>query len=277
MPRRSFTFHEMLEGCREGDPSACIQLVQSYLPLLDFGVDHYFPWLSPDRDQIIRELLGTTLVKPGGLLTTFQGTWEREFLFEWRRLTLEGCYARALLGNPVAASPLQRDELASLLKNLPLLHQELIWFHLCHIPAEEVVQILSMRSEVAEPILAKALPRDVGMKWTSQSDERIPLMPPRLLIEIDSERGDDCVSVKLWSKIIDGQALWSEKEKADGHTTNCLCCLSTLTALKETIFKLRTLPGADPLQVQKIVAAAWDRPAVKKSSGTTLGRLFKKT
>jgi hypothetical protein len=275
MPQREFTFHEMLHGCRERNSAACDQFVRSYLPLLEFWVDHYFPFLRAERDRIIVELLQANLIEPGGVLTTFKGSWEREFLYEWRLSTFKHCCAQAAHSDRPSPPPLLRDPLLELLTPHPLLHQQLIWFHLCCLPAEEIVQILSVRSEVVKDILARTLPPDIEVKWASQPEGGVPLISPKLLIEIDSEKGEACVSVKMWSKIIDGQALWAEKEKAEAHSTNCLYCLTTVTALKETIFKLRKLVPADPLRVDKIVTTTWGRPAVKQSSGSSLGRLFK--
>jgi hypothetical protein len=163
-----------------------------------------------------------------------------------------------------------------LLKGFPLLQQELLWFHMCHLPTGEVAQILSVRSEGIEPILAKALARSVEMKLPLSSEGQIPSMPPDLLVEIDSVKGEDCVPVRLFSKIIDGQAVWAEKEKAEGHATDCLHCLSNLAALKEIIFKLRTLPAADPLRIENFVTSVMGATEEKKSFGAAVGRLFKR-
>ena len=276
MPRQGSTFLEMLQDCRGGNRRACKQLVQGYLSLAEFWIDHYFPALSPQRDQIITELLKTSIVDRDGLLNTFQGTWEREFLCEWRLYTLRLCRARAVFVNGPTSTPLLRDQLKVLLKGFPLLQQELLWFHMCHLPTREVAQILSVRSEGIEPILAKALARGVEMNLPLSSEGQIPSMPPGLLVELDSVRGEDCVPVKLFSKIIDGQAVWAEKEKAEDHATDCLRCLSNLTALKEIIFKLRTLPTVDPLRTENFVTSVMGTPEEKKSFGAAVGRLFKR-
>lgn len=276
MPRQGSTFLEMLQGCRGGNRRACKQLVQSYLSLTEFWIDHYFPALSPQRGQIITELLKTSIVDQDGLLNTFQGTWEREFLREWRLYTLRLCRARAVFVNGPTSMPLLRDQLEGLLKGFPLLQQELLWFHMCHLPIGEVTQILSVRSEGIESILAKALARSVEMKLPFSAEGQITSMPPDLLVEIDSVEGEDCVPVRLFSKIIDGQAVWGEKEKAEGHATDCLHCLSNLTALKEIIFKLRTLPAADPLRIENFVTSVMGTPEEIKSFGAAVGRLFRR-
>jgi hypothetical protein len=276
MPRQGSTFLEVLQGCREGNRGACGKLVQSYLPLAEFWIDHYFPVLSPHRDQIIVDLVKTSIVEPGGLLRTFHGTWEREFLREWRLCTLRLCLARAVhVGDPTS-TPLLREQLAGLLKGFPLLHQQLLWFYMCHIPTGEVAQLLSMRSELMEPILAKALARGVEMKLLLPSEGQITSIPPNLFVEIDAQKSEACVSVRLFSRIIDGQAVWAEKEKAEGHASDCLYCLSNLTALKETIFKLRTLAAADPLRTENFVASAMGGREEKMSFGAAVGRFFKK-
>ena len=266
----------MLEGCREGNRGACRQLVQSYLSLAEFWIDHYFRVLRPHRDQILVELLKSSIVEPDGLLKTFQGTWEREFLREWRLYTLRLCRGRAVYVDGPTSPPLTRDQLAELLKGFPLLHQQLVWFRMCQIPLKEVVQILSMRPEAAEPVLVKALERGAEMTLPLSSEERILSIPPNLLVEIDNEKTEDCVPVRLFNKIIDGQALWAEKEKAEGHAADCLYCLSTLTALKETKFKLRTLPAANPLRTENLVNSAMGKPEEKKSFSAAVGRFFKK-
>ncbi|MBZ5534498.1 MAG: hypothetical protein LAO31_00970 [Acidobacteriia bacterium] len=266
----------MLQGCREGNRRACGQLIESYLSLAEFWIDHYFPVLSPHRDQVIVELLKTSIVDPGGLLKSFQGTWEREFLREWRLCTLRLCWGRAVYVHDAAPTPLLRDQLAGLLKGFPLLHQQLLWFHMCRFPAGELAQILSMRPEVVEPILSKARARAVETNLPHSSGGQIPTMPPKLLVEMDSEKSENCVSIRLLSKIIDGQALWAEKEKAEGHTADCLYCLSNLTALKETILKLRTLPAANPLRIDNFLNSTMGRPEEKKSFGAAVGKLFKR-
>jgi hypothetical protein len=276
MPRQGSTFLEMLEGCREGNRRSCGQLIESYLSLAEFWIDHYFPVLSPHRDQVLVELLKHSIVEPGGLTKTFQGTWEREFLREWRLCTLRLCWGRAVYVNDAASTPLRRDQLAGLLKGFPLLHQQFLWFHLCRFPAGEVTQILSMRPEAMEPILSKALARAVEMNMPLSSGRQISSMPPKLLIEVDSEKSENCVSIRLLSKIIDGQALWAEKEKAEGHTADCLYCLSNLTALKETILKLRTLPAGNPLRIENFVTSTMGRAEEKKSLAAAVGKFFKR-
>jgi len=276
MVRQASTFHEMIEGCRRGDRLSYARLVRKYLPLLDFWVNRYFPSLSPRRDVVITEILRNSLIDSGGLLRSFQGTREREFLHELRLCTLRLCCREASAVDEGAAALMTRGALAELFQELPLLHQELVWLHMCGAPTDELTQILSMRAEPVHAILEKAMEHCKRLNLMSQMERRIPPIPPMLLVEIGLERGDNCASVKAWSDIIDGQIVWTEKEGTESHAAGCLHCLSSITALREMVLKQPRLPMADPSRIEVLLRSLMGPPAPEKSLKGTFGRFFKK-
>jgi hypothetical protein len=276
MARQASTFHDMIQGCRRGDRPSFARLVQSYLPLLDFWVDRYFPSLSPRHGVIITEILTNALIDSGGLLGSFQGTWEREFLHEWRLCALRLCCREASSVDEGAAALMTRGTLTELFQGLPLLHRELVWLHMCGAPTDELTQIMSMRAEPVHAVLGKAMEHCKQLNLISKMESRIPLIPPMLLVEIGTERGENCVSVKAWSNIIDGQIVWTEKEGAESHAAGCLHCLSSITGLREMVFKQYKLPVPDPSRTEALLLSLMGAPAQEKSLKGTFGRFFKK-
>lgn len=276
MARQASTFHDMIQGCRRGDRLPYAQLVQSYLPLLDFWVDRYFPSLSPRHDVVITEILKNSLIDSGGLLRSFRGTREREFLHEWRLCTLRLCCREVASIDAGAETLMTRGTLTELFQGLPLLHQELVWLHMCGAPSDELTQIMSMRAEPVQAILEKAMEHCRQINLISPLGSRIPLIPPVVLVEIGLERGENCVSVKAWSDIIDGQIVWTEKEGAESHAAGCLHCLSSITGLREMVFKQPKLPMADPPRAEALLLSLMGAPAQEKSLKGAFGRFFKK-
>jgi hypothetical protein len=93
-----------------------------------------------------------------------------------------------------------------------------------------------------------------------------------VLIEAaEKSRTQECLPLKTFNNMVNGQISWRERELAEEHIKNCFYCLDRFTSFVEMI---RTLNECAPLPEQRVQAilSALNLPA--PAAKGLLGRLF---
>ena len=170
----------------------------------------------------------------------------------------------------VPAPPIALDKVRVIVQNLTLLERELLWLVIKGYDSARIAAIMMEAAATAE-----AVQRIAGERLTALAPGAAPghpLIPIQVLMELAGQsKTDQCASLKTFNNLVNGQITWRERELAEEHMTNCLCCIDRFTAFQEMV-RLRkdVLPLSEP-QVEAILAQL---PFAAAKPRGTLSRLF---
>jgi hypothetical protein len=249
------TFHKILAGCEHGDGEAWSAFVGEYTPLMVQLGRIYLPegWVPL---SVWREALASACRDDCKLLRTFGHQSEPEFLMDLRAFFLE-C-ALPELGPD--GTTLTSEGVAGLLRDLPMLHQEIAFFKLAGYSDRTVEQILRIAPAVAQPSLDRL--RSGYGDFLDRNDDECswPGAWLRLLRGARIVKSEACPPVRTLLRLQDGQLGWYEKEPAEKHVTQCLHCLAEWTALREVKYWRSAAPPVTPEDLHLLIPAVTGSP-----------------
>jgi len=226
-----------------------------------FGV--YSPWTPEARLDNWRDALRALSANDGATLRGFSHQSEREFLVGMRAFLQDWAATKLKSMQDAAPPPAPTAQtLATLLNDLPLLHQEIVFLALAGYCQETIKNILRITPAVAEVGLARL--RTSYAPVLERSDDKC-LWPSAWMGICKAARADeqkDCTPLRQLIRILDGQASWYDKSPAETHRTKCLHCLEHWTALLEVVAwdrarqpwpaeRIESLLAALPLKAEK--------------------------
>jgi hypothetical protein len=242
------TFHKIIAGCLEGSREAWREFLSGYSPVMIRLAGIY---LANQRnpEQTWQEILGPLWTENFKQLRGIERQSEPEFLAGLRSFVLDHALERAdplSVPNSVELSPASVHDL---LKDLPLLHQEILFLELAGYSEATLDAILRIAPAMAQKS-AERLPAELQPDLRRDTDAcPFPAAWLQLLKQVRAERSEACVSLRQFLRIQDGQAGWYDKEQAVAHLAGCLHCLEAWTGLREIKY-LRA--AAPPLPAQEL-------------------------
>ena len=306
MPQKQpavFTFHKIREQGEQGEAGAWRAFLEFYSPLYLHLVLLYAP-AGEQGSGIWEKTLGALAE---GNFARFRATSrqsEREFLSDVRALLLDiAGHERPAGGRGAApdadAAPVSPDapavnpdvaadnadsapanleklrleklgleKLGKIVAELPLLHQEMLFFKLAGYTDATLELVLRVAPRVAQASFER-LPPDFAAARALTSD-RCP-WPADWLATLHAARAaktDKCPELHQFLRIQDGQVSWYDKEPVEKHVASCLHCLEAWTALREVGYWRRAAPGVAPAKIEELLRglplAAPAKPAFLK-------------
>jgi hypothetical protein len=258
------TFHRILEGCETGDSQAWRAFLSDYSPVM-FQLARLYPSAQCDPVLLWREAVLCLFADNFKLLREFEHQSEREFLAGLRRFFLaQGLATVATDRRPEGASGPDGESLRVLLRDLPLLHQELVFLKL----AGYSDRTLEYMFRVAPAVGEKALDRLNGKYGPLLGrEEDLCLWPEvwlKLVTGLRAEKTDSCPGERLFIRIQDGQVGWYDKEPAEGHVAQCLHCLEAWTGLREVSYWRVAAPPISSQDLEGLLSVLPARQGVRR-------------
>lgn len=243
------TIYDMAEDCSAGRRLGWQEFVRDYSPIAERLLGHYFAVLKPDMEQHVEAVFQRARANDSAWIRQVTFANEREFLMSFREMVFA-------YGREVARMPVPEISLAQyldIIRDLTLIERELMWMYVKGYDAPQIPPIMMNAAATAEAVrkiadqrLKEVVPGASAGAFDTSS---------RVLIEgAEKARTDDCISLKTFNNIINGQITWRERELAEEHMLNCAYCVDRFTSLNEMI---RYRKDAEPLAedaVERVVA-----------------------
>ena len=272
-----FTFHKVREQCEQGSAEAWRAFLDFYTPLSLHLLKMYLPGDGPAPDRVWEQTLAALAEKSFERFRATAKQSEREFLADVRALLLDQALqaaagsATAEASQPASAAPLDLEVLGKLVENLPLVHQEMLFFKLAGYTDAAIERMMRMAPRVAQAAFARLEP-DFAAALKIESD-RCPWPRPwlALLQAARATKQEACPHVHQFLRIHDGQVSWYDKEPVEKHVAGCRHCLEAWTALREVGYWRKAAPAVTAAQIEEFLRALTLPAAPKKS---LLRRMF---
>lgn len=282
-----FTFHKIREQCEQGDADAWHAFLNFYGPLWLGLLDVYLPADAALHTRALEKLLGALSANDFEKFRATARQSEREFLADVRGMLLDGAedFCAAAPGHSSAPLPgetpaplpgdadgaaIDGEKLRKLLENLPLMHQEMLFFKLAGYTDGAIELMLRVSPRVAEKAFQR-LPEALRAEQEEKNRCPWPAEWLALLREARAGRTDKCVERHQLLRIQDGQVSWYDKEPAENHIAACLHCLESWTAVREVTYWRRAAAPVSTRQVEEFLRPL---PLAAPPKKSLLSRVF---
>ena len=258
------TVFVMAEDCKRGDSRGWEQFVRGHGWIAAQLLARYFPTLAVEADEHLAAVFQRAHTGDAAWFRGLTFSNERDFAMAFRELVF--VHGREAARLPLPQPPL--EQLQAAVAKLPLMEREMLWLQLKGYDAPQIAAILDSAAATA------------AAATTTAGDSLAAVLPPapdaralaaRSLIEAaEKARSEDCLPLKTFNNLVNGQLTWRERELAEEHIRPCLYCLDHFTAFQEMVRYLRDARALPDAQVAALLATL-GRRAPKKS---LLGRMF---
>ena len=256
------TVFVMAEDCERGDPRGWQQFVRGHGGIAARLLARYFSTLTPEADQHLAAVFQRVHASDAAWFRGLTFSNEREFAMAFRELVF--AYGREAARLPLPQAP--REQFEAAVAKLPLMEREILWLQLKGYDAGQIAPILASAAATAA---TQAVGEKLGSVLPAAPDARA-LAARSLMEAAEKTRSENCLPLKTFNNLINGQLTWRERELAEEHILPCLFCLDRFTAFQELIRYLRDLQPLPDQQVRALLAALDLRPPRKG----LLSRLF---
>jgi len=258
------TVFVMAEDCGRGEPRGWEQFLRGHGGIAAQLLARYFPTLTPEAEQhltaVFQRAHGNDAAWFRGL--TFSN--ERDFAMAFRELVF--AYGREAARLPLPEAPLEPLQTAA--AKLTLMEREILWLCMQGYDPPQIAAILANAAATAEAA-TRAIGERLGSVLPAAPDARA--LAARALIEAaEKTRTEECLPLKTFNNLVNGQLTWRERELAEEHIRPCLYCLDRYTAFQEMIRYLRDARPLPDDQAGRLLASLGVHPAKKG----LLGRIF---
>ena len=249
----------MAEECAVGERSGWFDFVRDYGPVSRTLLTHYFPPLVPEMDTHITGPFARAYANNSEWFRQLKFQNEREFAMAFRELVFVYGRQAARLPKP----EISLDQFREIVKDLTVVERQLLWLCMKGYSAAQIAPMMmnaeatsNAVKEIADKRLAEVLPDATSAAFTISA---------RALMEAaEQTKTDQCLSLRTYNNLVNGQITWRERELAEQHMRDCFYCLDRFTAYQEMIrINKDRKPMADD-EVEKILAVLGIKGAARK-------------
>jgi hypothetical protein len=260
------TIFSMAEDCGRGERQGWVEFVRDFAGIAHSLLARYFPTLASELDEHVVAIFRRAGAQGGAWFSGLSFGNEREFMMAFRDLVF--AYGREQ--ERVSAPHILLEQVRAITQDLSLLERELLWLYIRGYDAQRSAAIMMNAAATAEAV------QRIG-------DERLAALVPgggpetlsasaRVLMELaEQSRTDQCLALKTFNNLVNGQISWRERELAEEHMSNCFYCIDRFTTFQEMIRLRKDVTALAAPQVEAILAQL---PLATAKPRGALSRLF---
>lgn len=258
------TVFVMAEDCVRGEPRGWEEFVRGHGWIVAQLLGRYFPTLAPEAAQHLAAIFQRARANGAAWFRGLTFTNEREFAMAFRELVF--AYGREAARLPLPQSP--REKFQAAVAKLSLMERQILWLQIEGYDPPRIAAILASAAATVDAA-TRAVGERLGDVLPAAADARA--LAARALIEAaEKNHTEDCLPLKTFNNLVNGQLTWRERELAEEHIRPCLYCLDRYTAFQEMIRFLRDAQALPGEQVAALLATLGLHPPKK----SLLGRIF---
>ncbi|MGI9102175.1 MAG: hypothetical protein ACR2IF_06995 [Terriglobales bacterium] len=247
----------MAEECARGERAGWHDFARDCGPIASTLLRQYFPMLEPELETHVAGVFQQAHADNSAWFGQIKFTNEREFLMAFRGLVFS--YGRAAARVPTPE--LSLEQVREIMTDLPMVERESLWLVIKGYEAQQIGEILSNAQSTAESVKKVADERLVKVLPAATKDA-FNISAWVLMSEAEKAGGENCLSLKTFNNLLNGQVTWRERDVAEQHIRDCFYCLERNTSFLEMFWMGRKRQPLGEAEVDKILAQL-ELPAAK--------------
>ncbi len=260
------TIFSMAEDCAHDQRPGWYEFVRDSGAITRTLLTHFFPTLAPEVESHIAAVFARARANGSAWFSTLKFSNEREFLVAFRGLVF--AYGREQ--EHVPAPHISLEQLAEIMKDLPVVEREMLWLFIKGYDAPQIGSIIS-NLETTAAVVKKVADERLQAVIPGSTADAFVLSARVLIEEAEKKKSDKCLPLKTFNDMINGQLSWRERDLTEEHIKDCFYCIDRYTSFCEGI---RLRKDAQPLPEAQIEALLEKMGAPAKKSKGLLAKLF---
>ncbi|HET9699244.1 MAG TPA: hypothetical protein VFP40_20395 [Terriglobales bacterium] len=262
------TIFTMAEDCAAGERLGWLEFVRDYSGINRQLLEHYFPVLKPEIDQHVLGVFERARANDYAWFKSIKFQNEREFMMAFREILFG--YGRTAARVPVPE--LSLDQFKEVVKDLNVVEREVMWLVVKGYTAEQIGPMMANAEATAHAVKAIA---DQRLKelFPSMTADAFNVSARSLIEAAEKTRTEQCLPLKTFNNIVNGQVSWRERDVAEQHIRDCFYCIDRFTGFQEMV---RLRKDATPLSEDGVDARLQQLGFEKSKKAGLFSKLFAK-
>jgi hypothetical protein len=236
----------MSEDCAAGERLGWSEFVRDYAPIARQLLQHYFPVLQPEIDQHMLGFFERAHANGNAWFKDLKFQNEREFMMSFRELLF--AYGRTTARVPVPE--LSLDQFKEIVKDQNVVEREVLWLYVKGYDAPQIAPMM-MNAEATAKAVKTVADQRLKDLFPAMTTDAFNVSARALMEAAEKTKSDDCLPLKTFNNIVNGQVSWRERDVAEQHIRDCFYCIDRFTGFQEMI---RLRKDAKPLPEDRVEA-----------------------
>jgi hypothetical protein len=241
----------MVQDAAAGERLGWQEFVRDYSGITRDLLNHYFPLLRPEIDTHVNGFFQRARANDNSWFKEIKFQNEREFLMCYRDFLF--AYARTVARVPTPE--LSLDQFREIVKDQTVVEREVLWLFVKGYTAQQISPMM-MNAEATSNSVKGTADQRLKDLFPSMTPDAFNISARTLIEAAEKTNTPECLPLKTFNNIVNGQVTWRERDLAEQHIRDCFYCIDRFTSFQEMI---------------KLKKDA--KPAGEEETDTTLGKL----
>jgi len=240
----------MAQDCAANERLGWQEFVRDYTEITERLLDHYFPLLHPELEQHALGVFQRAHANSNAWFkeVTFQN--EREFLMAFRELVF--AYARTVARVPTPE--LSLEQFREIVKDLSVVEREIMWLFMKGYTAAQISPMM-MNAEATSNAVKAVADQRLKDLFPAMAADAFNISARTLIEAAEKTNTPECLPLKTFNNIVNGQISWRERDVAEQHIRDCFYCIDRFTSFQEMIRMKKDAKAAPEAKVDAALAA----------------------
>jgi hypothetical protein len=238
----------MAQDCVAGERLGWQEFVRDYLGMTRQLLQHYFPVLQPELAQHGAGVFQRARANDNAWFKEVKFQNEREFLMSYRDLVF--AYARTVARVPTPE--LSLDQFREVVKDQTVVEREVMWLFLKGYTAQQIAPMM-MNAEATSNAVKSVADQRLKDLFPAMTADAFNISARTLIEAAEKTKTDDCLPLKTFNNLINGQLSWRERDLAEQHIRDCFYCIDRFTSFQEMIRLKKDAKPATDAEVEPVL------------------------
>jgi len=249
----------MVQDCAADVRLGWEEFVRDYALITSQLLDHYFPVLHPELDQHVLGVFQRAHANSNAWFKEIKFQNEREFLMAYREMLFS--YARTVARVPTPE--LSLEQFRDIVKDQSVVEREIMWLFVKGYNALQISPMM-MNAEATSNAVKSVADQRLKDLFPAMTADAFNISARALIEAAEKTKTPDCLPLKTFNNIVNGQVSWRERDVAEQHIRDCFYCIDRFTSFQEMIRLKKDAKPTPEAQVEPILASLGFGPAKKK-------------
>ena len=234
----------MAEDCGADERLGWQEFVRDYEPITRQLLLRFFPVLTPEIDQHVLGVFERARSNDNAWFKELKFQNEREFMMAFRDLVF--AHGRTVARIPVPE--LSLEQFREIVKDLNVVEREVMWLYVKGYDAAQIAPMMMNAEATANAVKVIADQRLKDL-FPAATEDAFSISGRSLIEAAEKAKTPECLPLKTFNNIVNGQVSWRERDVAEQHIRDCFYCIDRFTSFQEMI---RLRKDSAPLPEQRV-------------------------
>ncbi len=238
----------MAQDCAAGERLGWQEFVRDYLGITRQLLQHYFPVLQPELYQHVIAAFQRARANNNAWFKEIKFQNEREFLMAYRDMVF--AYARTAARVPTPE--LSLEQFREIVKDQSVVEREVMWLFLKGYNAQQISPMM-MNAEATSNAVKAVADQRLRDLFPTMTADAFNISARTLIEAAEKTKSDECLPLKTFNNIVNGQITWRERDVAEQHIRDCFYCIDRFTSFQEMIRLKKDEKQASEAEVEPVL------------------------